>query len=89
MLNKSDNSHSPDIKTTESERAFSKKIFIKKSPYSRLISSQNHLDYSHSPVEQRRSDLNVFKINKISNGIRSSNNLNNKNSKFHYHYDNN
>ena len=89
MLNKRDNSHSPDIKTTESERAYSKKIFIKKSPYSRLISSQNNLDYSHSPVEQRRSDLNVFKINKISNGIRSSNNLNNKNSKFHYHYDNN
>lgn len=40
-------------------------------------------------MEQRRSDLNVFKINKISNGIRSSNNLNNKISKFHYHYDNN
>ena len=88
-LNKSENSHSPDIKTTESERAYSKKTVIKKNPYSRLINRQNNLDYSHSPFERRKSDLNVFKINKISNGIRSSNNLNNKISKFHYHYDNN
>ena len=89
ILNKSENSHSPDIKTTESERAYSKKTVIKKNPYSRLINSHNNLDYSHSPFEQRKSDLNVFKINKISNGIRSTNNLNNKISKFHYHNDNN
>ena len=85
ILNKNENSHSPDIKTTETERAYSKKTFIKKNPYSRLIRSQNNLEYSHSPVEQRRSDLNVFKINKISN---DSNNFHNKFTKFHYHYHN-
>lgn len=89
-LNKSEISHhSHDLKKTESERAHSKKAFIKKVPYSKLINNHNNFEYSHSPMEQRRSDLNVFKINKISNGIRSSNNLNNKISKFHYHYDNN
>ena len=90
ILNKSENSHqSHDIKKNESERTHSKKTFIKKIPYSRLINSHNNVEYSHSPMEQRRSDLNVLKINKISNGIRSSNNFNNKISKFHYHYDNN
>ena len=90
ILNKSENSHqSHDIKKMESERTHSKKTFIKKIPYSRLINSHNNVEYSHSPMEQRRSDLNVFKINKISNGIHSSNNFNNKISKFRYHYDNN
>ena len=87
ILNKSEISHH-EIKKTGSERTNSKKTFIKKMPHSKLINSQNNFEYSHSPLEQRRSDINVFKINKISYGVHSSNNFNNKVSKFHYHYDN-
>ena len=92
LLNKSDISHR-DVKKMESERAHSKKTFIKKMPQTKLIQSQNNLEYIHSPLEQRKSDMNVFKINnKISNGIHSNaihsnNNFINKVSKYHYQYD--
>jgi hypothetical protein len=65
-------------------------------PHSKLIQSQNNLEYVRSPLEQRRSDMNVFKINNISNKIsnnihsnaaHSNNNFLNKVSKYHYQYD--
>jgi protein phosphatase 2C family protein 2/3 len=95
ILNKSEISHR-ETKKMESERTHSKKTFIKKMPHAKLIQSQNNLEYVHSPLEQRRSDMNVFKINnisnKISNNIRSNathsnNNFLNKVSKYHYQYD--
>ena len=57
-------------------------------PHTKLIQSQNNIECAISPTEQRKSDLNVFKINKVSNNIHSTNNdLTNK-TKFHYQYDN-
>ena len=87
ILNKSEISNL-DSKKMESERAHSKKTFIKKMPNSKLIQSQNNLEYIHSPLEQRKSDMNVFKINNISHNIHSNNNLINKASKYHYQYEN-
>ena len=95
ILNKSEISHR-ETKKMESERTHSKKNFIKKMPHSKLIQSQNNLEYVRSPLEQRRSDMNVFKINNISNKIsnnihsnaaHSNNNFLNKVSKYHYQYD--
>ena len=88
ILNKSEISHR-EPKKMESERTHSKKTFIKKLPHAKLIQSQNNLEFIQSPIEQRRSDMNVFKINNISNRIGSSNNnFLNKISKYHYQYDN-
>ena len=91
ILNKSEISHH-DLKKMESERTNSKKTFMRKMPHTKLIQSQNNLEYNISPSEQRKSDLNVFKINKMSNNIHSTNNnitnITNKVSKFHYQYDN-
>ena len=95
ILNKSEISHR-EAKKMESERAHSKKTFIKKMPHTKLIQSQNNLECVRSPLEQRRSDMNVFKINNISNKIsnnmhsnvaHSNNNFINKVSKYHYQYD--
>ena len=73
----------------ESERTHSKKTFIRKMPHTKLIQSHNNIECVSSPIEQRKSDLNVFKMNKISNNIHSTNNnFINKVSKFHYQYDN-
>ena len=94
ILNKSEISR--EGKKMESERTHSKKTFIKKMPHTKLIQSQNNLERIHSPLEQRRSDMNVFKINNISNKIsnnihsnatHSNNNFINKVSKYHYQYD--
>ena len=87
ILNKSEISN-VDVKKMESERAHSKKTFIKKMPHSKLIQSQNNLEYVHSQIEQRRSDMNVFKINNISHNVHSNNNLINKSSKYHYQFEN-
>ena len=95
ILNKSEISHR-ETKKMESERTHSKKNFIKKMPHSKLIQSQNNLEYVRSPLEQRRSNMNVFKINNISNKIsnnihsnaaHSNNNFLNQVSKYHYQYD--
>ena len=88
VLNKSEISHK-EPKKMESERTHSKKTFIKKMPHTKLIQSQNNIEFIQSPIEQRRSDMNVFKINNISNRIGpSNNNFINKVSKYHYQYDN-
>ena len=88
ILNKSDISHR-DLKKMESERTHSKKTFIRKMPHTKLIHSQNNIECAISPTEQRKSDINVFKLNKISSNIHSTNNnLTNRVSKFHYQYDN-
>ena len=88
ILNKSEISHR-DIKKMESERTHSKKTFIRKMPHTKLIQNHNNIECVNSPIEQRKSDLNVFKVNKISNNIHSTNNnFINKVSKFHYQYDN-
>jgi serine/threonine protein phosphatase PrpC len=88
LLNKSEISHR-EPKKIESERTHSKKTFIKKMPHTKLIQSQNNLEYIHSPIEQRRSEMNVFKLNNITNRIVSTNNnFLNKASKYHYQYDN-
>ena len=66
-------------------------------PHTKLIQTQNNLEYIHSPLEQRRSDMNVFKINKISNKLsntihsnstHSNNNFIKRVSKYHYQNDN-
>ena len=96
ILNKSELSHK-EQKKNESERTHSKKTFIKKMPHTKLIQSQNNLEYIHSPLEQRRSDMNVFKINNISNKLsntihsnstHTNNNFIKRVSKYHYQYDN-
>ena len=83
VLNKSDAAN-PENKKLESERVHSKKMFVKTIPKFNITNSQNHLEYSHSPIEQRRSDLNMLKIHKISNRIHSSNHLINKRAQFNH-----
>ena len=83
LLNKSDVAHQEN-KKLDSERMHSKKMFIKKIPKFNITNSQNNLEYSHSPIEQRRSDLNMLKIHKISNRIHSSNHLISKRTQFNH-----
>ena len=83
LLNKSDVAHQEN-KKLDSERMHSKKMFVKKIPKFNITNSQNNLEYSHSPIEQRRSDLNMLKIHKISNRIHSSNHLINKRAQFNH-----
>ena len=83
VLNKSDVAHQEN-KKLESERVHSKKMFVKKIPKFNITNSQNNLEYSHSPIEQRRSDLNMLKIHKISNRIHSSNHLISKRAQFNH-----
>jgi hypothetical protein len=65
--------------------------------HTKLIQSQNNLEYIHSPFDQRRSDMNVFKINNISNKLsntihsnstHTNNNFIKRVSKYHYQNDN-
>ena len=95
ILNKSEISNSETNKI-DSERNNSKKTFIKKMPNAKLFKSQNNLEYIHSSLEQRRSDMNVFKINNISNKLsnnihfnafHSNNNFKDKTTKYHYNKD--
>ena len=83
VLNKSDVAHQEN-KKLDSERVHSKKMFVKKIPKFNITNSQNNLEYSHSPIEQRRSDLNMLKIHKISNRIHSSNHLISKRAQFNH-----
>ena len=83
LLNKSDVAHQEN-KKLDSERMHSKKMFVKKIPKFNITNSQNNLEYSHSPIEQRRSDLNMLKIHKISNRIHSSNHLISKRTQFNH-----
>ena len=83
LLNKSDVAHQEN-KKLDSERMHSKKMFVKKIPKFNITNSQNNLEYSHSPIEQRRSDLNMLKIHKISNRIHSSNHLITKRTQFNH-----
>ena len=85
VLSKSEITHKEN-KKLESERIHSKKTFIKTIPRFNLTNSQNNIEYSNSP--QRKSDINMFKINKISNRIHSSNHLISKRAQFNNNFKN-
>ena len=92
ILNKSGASHLEE-KKTESERGHSKKTFVKKMHRNKYIQTLNNLENNKSPIIQRKSDINMFKIYKISNNIYFNYSINNKNlkkkpsSKYYYNYE--
>ena len=94
-LNKSEtnNLQQPEGRKTDinynNERTHSKNSISKKMQQSHLIhNSQNIFNKDkNSPIRQRKSDINLFKINRVGNGVQSNSHLV-RGIKYHYHNEN-
>ena len=78
-----------DINYNNNERTHSKNSISKKMQQSRLIHNSQHIfnKEQNSPIRQRKSDINLFKINRVGNGIQSNSHLV-RGIKYHYHNEN-